>query len=74
MRRNYKDSRFSDKKREMFEPRPAISDTRTDSNDGAEGGSRTRTPGGHHPLKMARLPVPPLRHFQLKLSINTREK
>ena len=33
---------------------------------GAEGGSRTRTPGRHHPLKMARLPVPPLRHSSVK--------
>ena len=28
---------------------------------GAEGGSRTRTPVGHYPLKIARLPIPPLR-------------
>ncbi len=26
----------------------------------AEGGTRTRTPGGHHPLKMACLPISPL--------------
>ncbi len=28
----------------------------------AEGGIRTRTPGGHYPLKIACLPIPPLRH------------
>ncbi len=30
---------------------------------GAEEGIRTPTPGGHHPLKMACLPIPPLRHM-----------
>ncbi len=30
--------------------------------DGAEGESRTRTTVGHYPLKIACLPVPPLRH------------
>ncbi len=29
----------------------------------AEGGSRTRTPFGHYPLKIARLPIPPLRQI-----------
>ena len=31
--------------------------------DGAEGESRTRTTVGHYPLKIACLPIPPLRHL-----------
>ena len=30
---------------------------------GAEGESRTRTTVGHYPLKIACLPIPPLRHY-----------
>ena len=39
--------------------------------DGAEGEIRTRTTVGHYPLKIACLPVPPLRHKFFYLSVTT---
>ena len=41
---------------------------------GTESGNRTRTAFGHHPLKMACLPIPPSRHGRInKLYINKKQ-
>ncbi len=44
-------------------PNRSITATRGFITNGAEGENRTRTTVGHYPLKIACLPVPPLRHI-----------